>query len=635
MPWDKAPIDLSHLLDAPAGQHGFLGVKGDRFVFEDGTEFRFWGVTMSGSACFPSHSEAPKIAERLARFGINVVRFKNWDAPWVEFPLFQLNNNAPSTFNPQSIGRLDYFIFQLANRGIYTYMDGLGARTISSDSQLRLRENIEPGFKGAIHYAPEVQAIHQGDLTAFWTHHNKYLQREYRDSPAIIMTQLFHNNGLSAQQIPSLGFQKEFHEKWKEWRSHEELKNRPFQAKEPKSEEHRFLAQVLEQSHIDTAYHLRRLGVKCPIGGNNPTEGKDLASLLAMDFTASEGILNPPIGNFQRYFDRSMLNNPPHKRANLFTRFAFARIKNKPYVVSEWGNPWPNQHRAELPLWMAAMACFQDWNGCISSPYRRKHDKAIQHLFAPLELFNDPCLMGLFPAAALMFHRQDLEPSQTKITLNMPEEDMFSPNQWTAEELKPTRFIHRALIEVEIQSNASGSRIFQASEPETWEHASERFEPSNRFYHDYERGLVAINTPRTQALIGNINQARTNELDSVKVISQEPFGVICVSSFNKQPIDETDDLLITVISKAQNHGFQSRQEGNSKRIMQTGYPPIQIKETPARVFLKNQHKQWKIQPITPSGELKKPLPYQRMNNELSFEIGTRGAMYYRLQKQIK
>lgn len=61
IPWKHAAepalagsaLDMSFLLDAPAGRHGFLKVQGDRFVFEDGTEARFWGGNLFGEANFP------------------------------------------------------------------------------------------------------------------------------------------------------------------------------------------------------------------------------------------------------------------------------------------------------------------------------------------------------------------------------------------------------------------------------------------------------------------------------------------------------------------------------------------------------------------------------------------------------
>ena len=114
--WDNAPVDLSDLLDAPAGKHGFLGVRGSDFIFEDRTRIRFWGTCMRGMACFPTHEQAPVIAERLSQFGINLVRFEDWLAPWVNPPLF-MNTPDGIQLNPHQIDRLDYFIFQLANRG--------------------------------------------------------------------------------------------------------------------------------------------------------------------------------------------------------------------------------------------------------------------------------------------------------------------------------------------------------------------------------------------------------------------------------------------------------------------------------------------------------------------------------------
>ena len=59
-------LDMSGLLDAPAGRHGFLTVRGDRFVFEDGTEARFWGGNLFGEANFPDKANAERLADIAA-----------------------------------------------------------------------------------------------------------------------------------------------------------------------------------------------------------------------------------------------------------------------------------------------------------------------------------------------------------------------------------------------------------------------------------------------------------------------------------------------------------------------------------------------------------------------------------------
>lgn len=73
--WDDAPIDLSFLYagERPAGRHGFLRVAGDVFEFEDGTPGRFWGTCFNSGANFPRHAESERLAERLEKFGVNLV----------------------------------------------------------------------------------------------------------------------------------------------------------------------------------------------------------------------------------------------------------------------------------------------------------------------------------------------------------------------------------------------------------------------------------------------------------------------------------------------------------------------------------------------------------------------------------
>jgi hypothetical protein len=62
LPWNDMPIDISHVFknEKPAGKHGFLAIKGDKFIFEDGTEGRFWGVNFNSGANFPSYEYSEK-----------------------------------------------------------------------------------------------------------------------------------------------------------------------------------------------------------------------------------------------------------------------------------------------------------------------------------------------------------------------------------------------------------------------------------------------------------------------------------------------------------------------------------------------------------------------------------------------
>src|SRR5262245_22558228 len=71
-------IDLSNLLDAPAGKRGFARIVNGHLVAGDGKRLRLWGVNITdwtrGSTMFPSKEDAPMWAAALARFGVNCVR---------------------------------------------------------------------------------------------------------------------------------------------------------------------------------------------------------------------------------------------------------------------------------------------------------------------------------------------------------------------------------------------------------------------------------------------------------------------------------------------------------------------------------------------------------------------------------
>jgi hypothetical protein len=85
VPWDIAPTgvaDMSVLLHRPAGKFGHVHVGADGHFYVGAQRIRFWGVNMSAGACFQYKQNAPKVAMRLAKAGVNIVRFHHMDAPW-------------------------------------------------------------------------------------------------------------------------------------------------------------------------------------------------------------------------------------------------------------------------------------------------------------------------------------------------------------------------------------------------------------------------------------------------------------------------------------------------------------------------------------------------------------------------
>ena len=124
--YDDMPVDISFVFrqEKPAGKHGFMKASGSHFAFEDGTPARFWGVNFNGGACFPEFDYSEKVARRLAKAGVNIVRFHQLDAEWNTPNIFSFSKGerigSTLELHPESMKRLDYLVKCLKDEGIFS-----------------------------------------------------------------------------------------------------------------------------------------------------------------------------------------------------------------------------------------------------------------------------------------------------------------------------------------------------------------------------------------------------------------------------------------------------------------------------------------------------------------------------------
>lgn len=638
MKWDRAPVNLSFLLDPPAGKHGFLGVKGNRFVFEDGAEFRIWGTTLTGSGCFPPPDRSPAIAERLYRFGINLVRFHQLDADWADPNLFSRDGEKKELLNPQAMDRLDYFLYQLESRGIYAWLDGLSARRLRSGEGIESGNLLPPGWKGYIYIDPELQRLYQQYLQALWSHRNRYTGRQYRDSPSIVLSELFHDNNLKLDQPRLQPYAGRFLDSWNRYQV-ERGKEKPllFDWKTPSADMQRFLARMMGDTITGFFNFLRGFSVKAAMGSTNAILSlSDYPIASALDFVHAESSLDLHATVKNVNIDRRMSDTDLSREGNLFSDLAFRRLENKPFIVSKWGDSWPNRFRAEMPLWMAAMAGFQDWQGCISSNYCSFFDPEMESSSAPLESFNDPCFWGLMPAAALLFHRNGVPSARQSAIMAVAESQLFQDNPITPAICRTTHLVDTRRVAVKIGTRATGKSIFSPTQPEEIEPFLLDLEPKAGIRRDSQRGLVSIDAPICQAFIGRINLVRWGELEYVDVRSEEDFAAVSINSLDDKPVNRSKELWVTIVSQAQQQEFRSIPiPDTSYRIHNTGNAPVTIRETPVRIWMTTEWVDWVISPVDGNGNINNPISYQWEDGRISFRAGVHGTMFYRLSCPVR
>ena len=192
---EDVPIDISFMFEdeKPAGKHGFLKAKGRKFVFEDGTVGKFWGTNFNGAACFPDHDYAKVVARRLAKIGINIVRFHQLDAQWHTPNIFRFTKGKRVTdacLDKESMDRLDYLVYCLKNEGIYVYLDMLTYRRFRSDEGVENAHLLSDAAKPYSVFSRRLIELQKQYCKDLWTHENPYTGLKYCDDPVFVLTEI-------------------------------------------------------------------------------------------------------------------------------------------------------------------------------------------------------------------------------------------------------------------------------------------------------------------------------------------------------------------------------------------------------------------------------------------------------------
>ena len=227
LPWDDSEetvVSLSTWLDRPAGSLGHVHVGEDGHLYVGGKRIRFLGVNICGAASFPEKEEAEKIAARLAKFGVNIVRFHHMDASWETFNIFDKTFGNTRHLNQEALDRLDYFIAMLKENGIYVDLNLLVSRRFTSADGLPAEINTEDWKDQQVlgFFVGQVTELEKEYASQLLTHRNPYTGLTYAEDPAIAFVEIVNEQGLIhgwlggvVDRLPYV-FRDELTERWNE-----------------------------------------------------------------------------------------------------------------------------------------------------------------------------------------------------------------------------------------------------------------------------------------------------------------------------------------------------------------------------------------------------------------------------------
>jgi len=189
-------IDMSHLIEKPAGTHGFLKRNGKNFAFEDGTAVKFWGVDASMSSTVRAQHRQARF---YAKHGINMVR---------EHPVQSVLGLLKTTgrarrFDPAKLDKWDRWFSILKDNGIYMTWSLFYPHVITEAEGYQADLYSELPSRGAGKSTSGVVTMMRELQDAQWqweqallNHVNPYTGLAYKDDPALAIVEVHNEDSI-------------------------------------------------------------------------------------------------------------------------------------------------------------------------------------------------------------------------------------------------------------------------------------------------------------------------------------------------------------------------------------------------------------------------------------------------------
>ena len=410
-------IDMSGLIETPAGRHGFLKQAGKDFAFEDGTPVKFWGVDASMTATVESQRRQARF---YAKHGINMVRQHPVQSV---LGVLQSGLRGGRSFDEDKLDKWDRWFSILKEQGIYMTWSLFYPHVITpadgypADLYEELPDRgAGKSTSGVVNIMKELQ-----DAQWLWErmlleHVNPYTGLAYKDDPALAIVEVHnednifwhaplndlagYNNGKLDLHAAILG------RMWMEWvknrygdnrslanawgkgfRSDDSVDNPrmkmygawEMEANGPRwntnSERQRmgdficFLAKLQRDFYERRRQRLRELGYKAVTvttawkAGGPAASAANLWTDDAMDAIDRHNYFGGGAGGHS--IAAGSVSNDTHlnKPGRGILSSGFWQVEDKPFIMTEWTQKPPNQWKAEIaPLFAFYGMGLQGWD---------------------------------------------------------------------------------------------------------------------------------------------------------------------------------------------------------------------------------------------------------------------------------
>jgi hypothetical protein len=568
MQHDKSPVDLSYLNHKPAGKFGFVGARGDKLIFENGDEARFWGGNIAAYAIFAEPEHIRTQARRIAQLGFNLMRIHHHDSmSWVGRPVIDKNRPDSQHLDDEVMDRLDYWIKCLRDEGVYVWLDLHVGRLFKEGDDIgqgfaemmrRGKVGLGTEGKGYCYFNDRIERLMRDFNEKYLSHVNRYTNRAYKDDPAIMgllitnendITSHFGNLMLADKNNPY--HNRVFESEVKDFAAKHGLEfAQTLRTWEPGPSK-LFLADWEYKWNRRMLDALTKVGVRVPVSTTQMWGGMSLYGLPPL---TAGGIID-----VHSYGSAEALSVNPRFKDNYVSYIAAGQAYAMPVSITEWNVPYPAVDRFTAPLYVASISALQDWDAPMIYNYS-------QQAFGPpsrqgtWSTFSDAAITGIMPAAALLYRQRHVAVAKRSYCIMLDREKLYLQDSHPRNMASLRTLVEQSRVAICLPDTPElnwDSRTAPSADVRVITDRGRDFIPPGQTFvrsdtgeltRDWVQGYQTIDTAGTQAVNGWVG-GRTLRLKGAAFEIVTAKAAVAVSSLDDREIGKSRRLLVSAIAR--------------------------------------------------------------------------------------
>ena len=603
-------LDFSGRIKTPAGNLGFLKVRGDKFYFEKAPDkaVKFFGTNLFGTTQVISKEQSEILAKRLAAFGFNSVRIHQHDNEICD-------RKDTRLLNKELTDNFDYLVYCLKKNGLYITIDVYTARRGITREELPKYGPITSAaeYKALLWIDDDVFQNWKDAAKNFYTRINPYTKKSLLDDPVLISVNLVNEGNPSSWRSVTGRAVNLYNKAFAEYRKIKGCE---------KADMDDFCAYLAAKRYREMKEYMLSLGCKVPMSDQNFECNPSLSWARAVyDYVDNHRYWDHPrfVGKSWGLPIAPSQVNVLKEVSNVPSQLFSTRVFGKPFFVTEFDYATPNIHRLHGPALFASYAAFQEWDGMFQFAYSHSGPMAFSldacgHFF---DLARDPAKALAYKLAAKIFLYGKVKPADTVIAYVPPRKGMESW-QSSAESLgfvakigsdvgqSSIKFDKKLDASFFNQKDAFMKLVKSGVVPKGRITSSGKFFYTPQLVFDAKRGIFRLKAEGAEVISLQAEQTLKGTRLEVKNVTAE--STIAIIPHDTDSLTSAKRIVLFHLTDMQSAGryFSNR---SMSQMDSWGTVPFLVKRGSAEVALKLKGGNWKVYSLALNGVRKGEIPY--------------------------